>query len=409
MKSADEVAFVQKHFRGLLEFVPDAIVVVNSRGRIVLVNSQTERLFGYAREELLGQTLEVLVPERFRGAHGAHRARYFGEPRVRPLDAGLELYGRRRDGTEFPVQISLSPLTEDGTLVVRAIRDATERKRLDDLREEQHRRLQEASRLKSEFLASMSHELRTPLNAIIGFAQLMHDGKVGPVSAEHREYLGDILTSAHHLLQLVNDVLDLAKVESGRMELRPEPIEPDRIVCEVRDILRTIAAQKRLDVRVEIDAGLGTIVADSAKVKQVLYNYLSNALKFTPEDGRITIRVAPEGLHHVRLEVEDTGIGIKPEDREKLFVEFQQVDASAAKKYPGTGLGLALTQRLVEAMRGRVGVSSEPGVGSTFYAILPRTPFPRQAEHVAVPASIPESSVPCPRHPRPDRPPPTCN
>jgi protein-histidine pros-kinase len=373
--TVEDAVRTQEQFRGLFEFLPDAIVAVDARGRIVLVNTQTERLFGYARDELLGQPLEILVPERLRAAHVGHRTRYLEEPRVRAMGAGLELYGRRRDGSEFPVEISLSPIEAGpGVVVLSAIRDITERKRLEDLREEQNRRLQEASRLKSEFLANMSHELRTPLNGIIGFAQLMHDGKVGPVSGEHREYLGDILASARHLLQLINDVLDLAKVEAGKMELRPEPIEPERIVREVRDILRTMAAQKRLDVRVEIDAGLGTIVADSSKVKQVLYNYLSNALKFTPEAGRITIRVAVEGRQHVRLEVEDTGIGIKPEDRDKLFVEFQQVDAGAAKKYPGTGLGLALTQRLVEAMSGWVGVRSTPGVGSTFYAVLPRTP-----------------------------------
>jgi protein-histidine pros-kinase len=375
LDSRTEAASTQERFRGLFEFLPDAIVGVDGLGRIVLVNAQTERLFGYARDELLGQPLEVLVPERLRGAHAVHRASYFEEPRVRPMGPGLALCGRRRDGSEFPVEISLSPIEgEDGVVALSAIRDTTERKKLEDIREEQNRRLEEASRLKSEFLANMSHELRTPLNGIIGFAQLMHDGKVGPVSAEHHEYLGDILASARHLLQIINDVLDLAKLESGKIELRQDLVEMDRVIREARDILRTVAAKKRLDVRVEIAATAGRLVADAAKVKQVLYNYLSNALKFTPENGRVTIRVAPAEPRHVRIEVEDTGIGIKPEDRDKLFVEFQQVDTSAGKKYPGTGLGLALTQRLVEAMGGQVGVSSEPGVGSTFYAVLPRAP-----------------------------------
>ena len=238
--------------------------------------------------------------------------------------------------------------------------------------EEQYRRVQEANRLKSEFLANMSHELRTPLNAIIGFTELMHDGKVGPLKADQTEYLGDILTSSRHLLQLINDVLDLSKVESGKMEFRPEPVDLKRTVTEVRDILRSIAGAKRITVGTEIDPDLGQVMADPAKLKQVLYNYLSNALKFTPESGHVTVRALAEGPDRFRLEVEDTGIGIKPEDIGRLFVEFQQFDASAAKKYPGTGLGLALTKRLVEAQGGHVGVQSTPGMGSLFYAVLPR-------------------------------------
>ena len=224
-------------------------------------------------------------------------------------------------------------------------------------------RAEASDHFKSEFLANMSHELRTPLNAIIGFAELMHRGKVGPVSAEHQEYLGDILTSSKHLLQLINDVLDLAKVESGKMEFRPEPVDLARLAREVRDILRGLAASKRLQVETHVDPDVATVVVDPARVKQILYNYLSNAIKFTPEGGRITIRILPEGPALFRIDVEDTGVGIAADDLGKLFVEFQQLDASAAKKYQGTGLGLALTKRLAEAQGGRVAVRSTPGEG----------------------------------------------
>ena len=229
-----------------------------------------------------------------------------------------------------------------------------------------------ASRIKSQFLANMSHELRTPLNGIIGFTQLMHDGKAGPVSTEHQEYLGDVLTSARHLLALINDILDLAKVESGSLEFRPEPVNPGDLIHEVRNVVGGLATRKRVRLDTAIDPSLRPLMLDPAKLKQVLYNYVSNAIKFTAEDGQVTLRVMAEGADAVRFEVEDTGIGVRAEDLPRLFVEFEQIDPGLAKRHEGTGLGLALTKRLVEAQGGRVGVHSTFGRGSVFFAVLPR-------------------------------------
>ena len=380
---------IETQFRGLLEAAPDAMIVADRDGRIRLVNTQTERLFGYQREDLLGQPIEILVPSRFAAIHPHHRASYARDPHPRPMGRHLDLYGRRKDGTEFPVEISLSPVeTEAGMLLTSAVRDITERKELEaSVRrqnqelEAQNRRVQKASRMKSEFLANMSHELRTPLNSVIGFAELMHDGRLGPIADNHREYLGDILTSARQLLHLINDVLDLSKVESGTMEFFPEPVDVGTVIAAVCDMVRPLASAKAIQMQSIVNPDAARIVTDPEKLRQVLANYLSNALKFTGEGGRIVVRAAPEDDRHIRIEVQDTGVGIRPEDHDRLFVEFQQLDAGAAKRYQGTGLGLALTKRIVEAQGGRVGVSSTLGEGSLFFVVLPRVASIERGEH----------------------------
>ena len=242
--------------------------------------------------------------------------------------------------------------------------------------------LEEATRHKSEFLANMSHELRTPLNAIIGFSEVLQDQLFGPLNDKQTRYVVNILTSGRHLLTLVNDVLDLAKVEAGRMELHMEDFGPDDAIVDVENIVAVSAAKKSLIIENQFKAGLPTIKADKSKYKQVLYNLLSNAVKFTPESGRITVgnyRHEENGQEYLALWVKDTGIGIRPEDHERIFEEFRQVDNSYSRQHQGTGLGLALSRRLIELHNGRIWVESEAGIGSLFTFLLPLNPVAVQA------------------------------
>ena len=378
-----ELRLSETRYRLGFEVAPEALITYDmTHARILDANPAAIALFGRSLEWLRAMRVgELSAPTQ---ADGVPLAAALARVQEQVEQGEMAVYEWRcvdAAGAIIPCEVRYVPMPGDGERLARlSIIDLRERIRTEEIRarstqlELQNRRIQEASRLKSEFLANMSHELRTPLNAIIGFAELLHDGHVEPTSPQHTEFLGDILTSGRHLLQLINDVLDLAKVEAGQLDFRPEAVEPGQMIAEVIAILRTHAASKHIGVTTEIDPAVGVVQLDPSRFKQVVYNYLSNALKFTHDGGRIVARVAVEDEAHFRFEVQDSGVGIPAEDLGRLFVEFQQLEGGASKRHQGTGLGLALTRRLVDAQGGRVGVESTLGQGSTFHAVFPRGP-----------------------------------
>lgn len=387
-REATERAQSMDRFRELLEAAPDAILEVDAEGRIVLLNTVAEQMFGYSRKELFGQLMDCLVPDQLRERHAGHRAGYTASPTTRPMGSGLNLYGQRKDGSQFPVEISLSPVKSSGGLRVSAvIRDVTERKKAEDQIREiqeqftrelsaandelqlQNREFEQANRYKSEFLANMSHELRTPLHTIIGFSQLLTEELEGPLNAKQKRFVNYIQRDSRHLLDLINGILDLSKIEAGKLELHLENFNALDALGEVISSVAPLAAAKSIPLE-QTTGSPFMMNADRIRFKQILYNLLSNAIKFTPERGSVAIECSTHDAW-AEFSIIDTGVGVPKSEQGAIFDKFYQI-GSAIKSVPqGTGLGLPITKHLVEQHGGRLWLESEPGRGSRFSFTLP--------------------------------------
>jgi len=485
-------------FRELIDAAPDGLVVCDQQGKILLANAETCRMFGYATEELVGQKVEMLVPAGVRPRHHQYVSSFVSAPRLRPMGSGFDLHGSRKDGTEFPVEISLSPVQTDGGLVITAgIRDITERRALegdkrratayltsavdavqeafalfdehdrvvmvnsagrqllgshlgagivgkhfkdvleialaagafdfsDETREAllqrwlayhktpigtlevrtgtgRHLRITErktaehgtvamiadvtddiqraaelsaareaaeaASAAKSEFLSSMSHELRTPLNSILGFAQLLERDRKNPLDPRQLERLQYVMRGGDHLLKLIDDVLDLAKIEAGGVAISLEPVSLVEVLGEVVHTLEPMAARAQIRIASQAPPGTPQITADRTRLAQILMNFGSNAIKYGRPGGELSFRVEPKPTV-VRITVVDNGIGIPDSKRHKIFEPFQRAGQEAGP-IEGTGIGLTISKRLAEMMQGTVGFTSTEGVGSEFWIEIP--------------------------------------
>jgi PAS domain S-box-containing protein len=357
-----EARAAEVKFRGLLEAAPDAMVILRDGRTITLVNGQVERMFGYGREELLGKPVEILVPERFRDIHLKHRERYYAEPRTRPMGAGLDLLGRRKDGTEFPVEISLSPMrTDEGTLVTAAIRDITERK----LAELERQRAEEAVRkLNKEleaFSYSVSHDLRAPLRAIDGFSQVLLEDCAPKLDAHDRAYLGRIRQASQRMARLIDDLLALSRL--NRTELRHARVDLSAIGRALAADLGERDPARR--VRWEVAPGL-EVNGDPRLLQIALANLLENAWKFTRHEPEAAIVLGSQELNGERVFfVQDNGVGFDMAYASQLFTPFQRLHAQA--EFEGTGIGLVTVQRVVHRHGGRIWAESAEGRGATFY------------------------------------------
>jgi PAS domain S-box-containing protein len=363
----------QARLAGILDIADDAIISIDNQQQITLFNQGAEKIFGYTAPEVLGQPIDLLLPRRFERIHQQHVIEFAGSAdTARRMGERQDIYGLRKDGTEFPAEASISRLELAGQITFTVIlRDITARKRSEQMLREQNLALERANQAKDRFLANMSHELRTPLNAVIGFTGTMLMRLPGPLTDAQERQLTIVQSSAKHLLALINDLLDLAKIESGKVELLLAPVALCEVIDEVAANLRPLAESKGLQFEIPTPAPDLVVRTDRRALSQILLNLLNNAIKFT-DRGQVHLQAEARRMATV-IRISDTGIGIRPEQQRHLFEAYVQGVDSSAQSREGTGLGLYLSQKLAGLLGGVIEFESEFGQGSTFSLVIPES------------------------------------
>ncbi|PHS78596.1 MAG: hypothetical protein COB59_06315 [Rhodospirillaceae bacterium] len=354
----------ERRLSQVLEAVVDGIITSDDQGKIQVFNFAAEKIFGYSSSEILGKSINTLMPKADSLAHDGYLKKFTNTVSNSGKVVGFsrEVLGRHKDGHKFPIDLSISELVIDGQrMFTGVVRDITERKKVEQALIDAKDEAERASRVKTEFTANMSHELRTPLNAIIGFSEVVSSEMFGPLGHDkYREYMVDIQDSSHHLLDLINDILDLARIEADKFELHDEHFDLYEVSKSPINCVKT----DKITLVNNIPTNLPLLYADKRRVKQILLNLLSNAAKFTLEGGRVEIDVYIDLDKSMVLRVKDTGIGMSKEEVECARRPFEQIDTGLNRKYEGTGLGLPLVERMAHLNGASVEIESETGKGT---------------------------------------------
>ncbi|HKK15462.1 MAG TPA: response regulator [Gammaproteobacteria bacterium] len=386
----------ERRTQAILDNAVDGIITIDEQGIIESFNTSAERMFGYSKEEVTGKNIRLLMPEPYHSEHDQYLANYRHTGKRKIIGIGKEVLGQGKNGNTFPVDLAVSEVfTENGRIFTGILRDITERKRIEEQLRETKEAAEAANVAKSRFMANMSHELRTPLNAIIGYSEMLSEDAAEAGQQELMSDLNKIQASGKHLLGLINDILDLSKIEAGKLELLVEPFSVTALVNEVSEMVQPLVEKRGNILEVINNNNLEEMESDQTKLRQVLFNLLSNAAKFT-SNGSITLTISNETMNDqdwLTFKVSDTGIGMDSTQLGHIFEEFKQADRSTTRDYGGTGLGLTISRKLCQMMQGDISVKSVSGEGSTFTVQVPLLLKEESVETGNQPGSSPEPYI----------------